>query len=176
MSKKDDEAKEALGEIKDLVAGIEAIKGSKKAVVKKGFGTHVDPAVGAKTRIKKGQRLPGAGRKPNPTQPMREALRDLLGRKLPAKYAKALGIPKGSTWGKAVAWTAAYDMLKQPAVEKFKGYAEESDGKQPVVKVGDDGSVTPLDLGALGNVDEQVRATTDRVRERLDKLRDKKPA
>ncbi len=133
------------------------------------FGSEQDPNVGLATRIKPGQRLPGAGRPK--LAPMRDALRRRLGMKLPAKYAKTLGIPKGSTWGDAVAWTALYDLIKEPSPEKFGKYANESDGPQPTEISGPQGSPIPVnfDMGPGVTVHEQLRTVTARLRDRLSK-------
>ena len=156
--------KKVLKEVRDVVKAVEKAATEKKRREKgthKGFGTTVDPSVGEKTRIKRGQRMPGAGR-PSAT-PMRDALRRRLLTKFPKKYSEAMGIPKGITWGEAVALTSLYDMIKQPEPQKFTAYAAESDGPLPTEISGPQGGPIPMDV----NVNDKLSVVAERLRDRL---------
>jgi hypothetical protein len=170
MSKKEKDilrgAREAIG---DLIG--DAVKlGSEKGKAKRRTGTALDPERGKATRYKKGHNRPGPGRpkKVKATEPMREALRRRLMMKLPVAFQEALKLPRGVTWAEAIAITGMYDMLKNPDVDKFKGYAEESDGKQAQEVSGPGGAAIPLDLSPTGGTEhEQLRTVAARLRDRL---------
>lgn len=152
-------------EVEKLVLDVErSSKGTKKA---SGFGTHVDPKVGEKTRIKKGQRLPGAGRPKK--EVLREALRKRLDKRIPNKYARQAGLPLGSTWSDAVAQAQIQHMIKAPDAIEFSGYAQETDGKQADVISGPGGGPIPLDLTATGGAYDQLRTVATRLRDRIKK-------
>jgi hypothetical protein len=153
-------------EIEELAKVIENIAPKKRQ--KKGrIGTVVSPdEIGVETRFKKGHRRPGPGR-PS-TTPMRDALRKRLLSKFPAKYSESMGIPKGITWGEAVALTSLYDMVKSPEPAKFTAYAAESDGPLPTEISGPQGGPIPMDV----NVNDKLAVVAGRLRDRLAK-RDK---
>jgi len=167
-----DEKKEINKEIKDLtgvvVKALPPVKGRKNGG-KRGFGSVQDPNVGAATRFKPGHSMPGPGRPKN--TPMTDALRKRLLSRLPVKYAKTLGIPKSATWGDAVAWTALYDLLKNPDPDKLEKYAQRTDGPLVTEIRGSQGGPIPLDLDAGPGVTvyEQLRTVTTRLRDRLAK-------
>jgi len=155
--------KAAQKEVEELAKAIEkALPKSKRGTgTHKGFGTTVDPKVGAKTAIKKGERRNPHGR-PS-TTPMRDALRKRLMMKFPAKYSKQMGIQVGITWGEAVALTSLYDMVKAPEPTKFSAYAAESDGPLPTEISGPQGGPIPMDV----KVNDKLTVVAERLRDRL---------
>lgn len=153
------EAKTEIDKIREAVSG-ELPKPAPKAKEK---GVHPAVKNGAKTRFLPGHNKPGPGR-PRKTL-MTDALRQRLAMKFPARYAKAMGMPKGLTWAEAVAYTALYDLVKAPAAVKFEGYAARAEGPlvQPIS--GPDGGPIPLDIG----VHEKLKLVTERLRSRIAK-------
>lgn len=165
---------DARNELKDLKKAVESagvsLSGKAQPKGKPGpIGKTVSPDVGMATRFKPGHDRPGPGR--TRKTPMADALRKRLGMKLPPKYAKPLGLPKGITWAEAVAWTALYDTLKTPSHDKFKGYAAHADGPLVQEISGPGGAPIPLDVddSAARDAHEQLRTITARLRDRVTK-------
>jgi hypothetical protein len=156
-------------EVQDLARAVESATPVKKRRRNGGeFGVR-DPKIGEKTRFTKEHPRPGPGR-PGRT-PMTDEQRKLLVSRLPAKYAKALGLPKSSTWAKALAWTGYYDLLKNPDPDKLEKYTQRTDGPLVTEISGSQGGPIPLDLdaGTEVTVHEQLRTVTARLRDRLAK-------
>lgn len=164
---KDDDKAKGTAELKRL----REVVGGQPKRENKGKHKHNPAAlgIGVETRIKPGQKLPGAGR-PRKT-PMTDALRRRLAMKFPAKFQKAMGLPAGITWADAVAFTSLYDMVKSPDVEKFDGYADRTDG--PVVQEisGPQGGPIPLDVddSSARTAHEQLSTITARLKDRFRK-------
>ncbi len=163
MSDKED-AKEGAAELKKLAEILDkALPGGIKGK-KKGGNPSPNLEAGKATRFQKGHKRPGPGR-PRAGL-MTEALQRRLAMKFPAKYAKAMGLPKNLKWADAVAWTALYGFVKQPDAEQFDGYANRADGRQVREISGPGGAPIPVDLVA-GEAHDEIRSLRERVRDRV---------
>lgn len=155
-------AKEVIAAAKAALPG----KKHEKGKAKTGFGKTVDPAVGKATQIKKGQRLPGAGRPRK--SPMTDALRRQLERKLTPEQVEKSGLPKGSTVADLAAMGVIQEVVRGK-VDAFDAVADRTDGPVPKEISGPEGG--PLEIEATGNLYEDAKLVTQRLRDRLAKRR-----
>jgi hypothetical protein len=161
-------------ELVDAVAG--AASGIKQPKGNPGhpgpIGRTVSPDVGKATQIKKGQRLPGAGRKPKP-KPLTDDMLALLKRPIPAAYAEALKLKKGTKWVRAVNQMQLYNLLKAPNAAAYELHASRIEGPVPQEISGPNGGPIPMLNMDLDPADlksdaiDQLRTVTSRIRDRL---------
>jgi hypothetical protein len=139
------------------------------------FGTTTDPMVGKKTQIKKGQRLPGAGR------PKKKLVTQLLEKKLlqrlPAALLRQAGFKdpvsgrvtprkKSTTWGEL----AVEGVLKEVAkgdVEAFNAVTDRTDGPVAMEISGPEGG--PIAMEETIDSTDRLLNLTERIRDRIAK-------
>jgi len=140
-----------------------------------GFGHGVDPKVGQKTQFKKGQRVPGCGRKKKKL--ITELLEKKLLQKLPAALLRQAGFKdpitgrvtprrKSTTWGEL----AVEGVLKEVAkgdVEAFNAVTDRTDGPVAVEISGPDGG--PVAIEESVDSTDRLASLAERLRDRIKK-------